>query len=241
MKTLAITHSGQFHADELFGLAVLEYAGISFDVERRKPTGGELETPNVIVIDIGGQLNYENNNFDHHQDKELPSSNVLVARKYLSQKLSEYLENGLFGVISDNDTGKNISKFNDCGIYDTIRKFNNLESGFEMARKICFGILKAEIATAEKVFESERLWTDAEKKSNYAISDHFIMDWQKKAEREGVVFMLTPNPRGGWQISSRDSKSHPIPEHESQTFIHANKFMAVYPSKEAAVAHATNL
>jgi uncharacterized UPF0160 family protein len=64
---LCITHPGVFHADEVCAIAYLRLNGFRGAVERRVPTPEELANPKVLVIDIGGEHDPANGNFDHHQ------------------------------------------------------------------------------------------------------------------------------------------------------------------------------
>jgi hypothetical protein len=51
------------------------------EVERRNPTQAELQDPTILVGDVGMELNPNKNNYDHHQDKELPCALALVYRE----------------------------------------------------------------------------------------------------------------------------------------------------------------
>lgn len=65
-----ITHPGRAHADEACSLAILLalYGGQGkVRVERREPTDTDLRSPDIWVIDVGGQISSERRNFDHHQ------------------------------------------------------------------------------------------------------------------------------------------------------------------------------
>ena len=66
MKT-AITHPGQAHRDEFMALCLLIAAGKVSKIERRNPTGAELDSPDVYCIDVGLRHEPELLNFDHHQ------------------------------------------------------------------------------------------------------------------------------------------------------------------------------
>ncbi len=66
---LMLVHSGRAHFDEVMACAIAYAYGVSHDVlvQRRNPTPEELEDPKVLVLDVGGRLEPEKNNFDHHQ------------------------------------------------------------------------------------------------------------------------------------------------------------------------------
>ena len=70
-KTKVVTHAGGFHTDELFAIALIKYfVDDNIDVERTRDNTllkGYKRDPNVWVIDVGGEYNTANHNFDHHQ------------------------------------------------------------------------------------------------------------------------------------------------------------------------------
>ena len=78
---LIITHPGGAHFDDMLGIGLFlaNYSDREFKVQRRQPTQEELENPDIWVLDIGGRYEPEKHNFDHHQDKNLPSTFVQVA------------------------------------------------------------------------------------------------------------------------------------------------------------------
>lgn len=66
--TCIVTHGGRAHRDDFVSccIALAKYPAIR-SISRREPTPEELEDPEVLVLDVGGQLNPEKGNFDHHQ------------------------------------------------------------------------------------------------------------------------------------------------------------------------------
>lgn len=84
-KNLIITHQGKAHQDEAMAIGIIQsqLPNEEFHIERRNPTKRELEDPSVWVIDVGGSYDPALKNFDHHQDKQLPASFVLVAEYFL--------------------------------------------------------------------------------------------------------------------------------------------------------------
>jgi len=92
MKTgLIVTHNGNAHFDEFLALSLIiaVYKDVHFYIERREPSEEELNNPEVWVVDIGGRLQPEKHNFDHHQDLSIPASFVIVA-EYLN--VQHYLD-----------------------------------------------------------------------------------------------------------------------------------------------------
>jgi hypothetical protein len=77
-----IIHGGEtVHDDELIASAiVMGYFKTPIPIYRRPPTDQELANPNIWVLDVGMQLNEIQHNFDHHQDKGIDASFILVSR-----------------------------------------------------------------------------------------------------------------------------------------------------------------
>jgi hypothetical protein len=67
MKKVCITHPGSAHRDEFISCCLLLAAGIIHKILRREPTVAELDDPNILVVDVGGQHCPEKGNYDHHQ------------------------------------------------------------------------------------------------------------------------------------------------------------------------------
>ncbi len=81
MSELIITHPGSAHFDEFFAISLIlaKNPGVDFRIERRDPSTGELDNPEIWVVDIGERLEPERRNFDHHQNIDHPASFVLVS------------------------------------------------------------------------------------------------------------------------------------------------------------------
>ncbi len=62
-----ITHGRGAHRDDFLAVALALAIYGNVPVFRRDPTEEELQDPDVLVLDVGGQHNPERNNFDHHQ------------------------------------------------------------------------------------------------------------------------------------------------------------------------------
>jgi len=63
-----VVHSGQTHADDLLSIGfAVALLGHPVPVYRRDPTPEEMADPATLVLDVGGRLEPELSNFDHHQ------------------------------------------------------------------------------------------------------------------------------------------------------------------------------
>lgn len=78
VKPIIYTHNGEFHADEVFGIAVLRNAfpRKEFDIVRTRDkevldkaisTSNTVFQDRVFVLDVGGVYDADKNVFDHHQ------------------------------------------------------------------------------------------------------------------------------------------------------------------------------
>ena len=254
-----LTHAGTFHADEISAIALLlsVYPGSeitrTYDGETVKAAQADYVT--TFVVDIGRQYQPGMLNFDHHQDANLPAANILVL-DYLTKngaiqpRQSELLEKYFFGYISQVDCGQVVEKSGSTpSISGVIRACNNLpeETAFDTALGIMRAALDAQMATISRRIESEAIWNGLEISGKhgafYAIHDNaqHIVGWHELAEESNVQYLITPNARGGYQITSRDSELWPIPPHPSQTFRHNSGFLAAYPTVQDCVNHLENL
>ena len=62
---LIVTHPGGAHKDDLLACGLLA-ALHGCPIERREPTGAELDDATVAIVDIGGSHDAARSNFDHH-------------------------------------------------------------------------------------------------------------------------------------------------------------------------------
>lgn len=130
-----ITHSQQFHLDELMAVALLSlyvFDGQKFELIRTRDKGiieaGQAE-PDTFVVDVGLKYDPAMRNFDHHQNDSslcwndgVPLSSCgmvwkwLRANKYLNSKMNDetmdVLEQEFIRRVDMQDNG--IAKFSDC-------------------------------------------------------------------------------------------------------------------------------
>lgn len=250
-----ITHAGTFHADELLALATYHYfahpgfAGFDFynieEFERKfQVSEFELADPEIVIIDMGRSFDPALGNFDHHQDSSLPASNLLVLRHFVPEgRFRDLLEGYLFKYVSDCDLGG--EKSTAPTLTSIIRGLNNFPhaNAYELAFRVAQTALLSAVSTAEARMRSEAQWAKVEKISKVAITDstEHIVGWHELAEADGILLLVTPNQRGGYQITSRSTDVFVIPSDSRQTFRHNSGFLAAYATKEDAVNHAMSL
>lgn len=246
-----VTHAGNFHADDVSAVALLLHLFPNTVVHRTyEPSQEDFEDESVVVLDIGRRYEPEKLNFDHHQDPSLPSANMLILNHFyrpLYPKRADFLEKNLFRYISDVDTGVIVERMGCPPTFTSIiRAFNNTGYyAWENALNVAEKIIVAEIFTAEKAIESEKLWGKITKKGKIAINktDEVIVGWHELANKEGIKYMISKNIRkeGSYQITTTDSSNYPLPIHPTQIFRHNSGFLASYNSLQDAIAHAETL
>lgn len=255
-----VTHDATFHADEVFAVAMLKYAGHTFKIIRTR-NHNLLErfryVSDTLLLDVGGYYEPELLNFDHHQDKNLQSAAGLIYEHFKDKicpvEFQPYFSE-FISAIDLIDTNRN-------NIYETwatlpagFRNVSNIISGFnrdirdednqryQFSRAVDFAttILANEIYSASKKAKSE---SDYKNRvilpNNIAVFDEYSAIWKDKKDH----LMAVMPAANGWQINSRDTALAQIPESVSECegfiFRHASGFMAVVKEKSVAVEFAS--
>jgi len=181
-KVKVATHSGSFHADEVFAIATLslwaDKKGLQLDITRTRDEA--ILNKSDIVLDVGGVYNPEKKRFDHHQKEgagthhnNIPYASFgLIWKHYApeicNKEVVKRIEKSLVMPIDARDNGQSISNPNELGILDhrtadTISNFNptkeegyvNLQNQFNKAIEFAKEVIKREIAWAEAEIKAE--------------------------------------------------------------------------------------
>lgn len=112
-----VTHSGNFHADEVFACAVLILVFGEENISITRSREEDVIAAADIVVDVGGQYSPERFRFDHHQpegagirDNGIPYASFgLVWKQYASEltNLSEVVERIDTRIVAPIDAGDN--------------------------------------------------------------------------------------------------------------------------------------
>lgn len=217
------THSGKFHADDVFSAALLTILNPDIKIERGFQVPEDFDG---IVFDIGfGE-------FDHHQqdravrDNQIPYAAFgLLWRKYGSLLVGEE-EAKRFDekFIQSLDMNDNTGSENE--IADVISVFNppwdwavSSDKAFEEAKELAYKILVKEIEHIKSINRAEELVTKALK----GLEDGILVlprsaPWKKFVKEKEVNFVIYPSNRGGYcaQAVQKDDKPNelkiPFPE-----------------------------
>lgn len=235
-----ITHSGQFHADEVFAIALLRQLFGDIPVERTRDISTELiQDPEVWVLDVGKIFDPEISCFDHHQNKELPATNMLVLNHLISiQKIGNDLYDRLkpsFIQISEIDLN-GYTDTNGFQVNSLIKSYNSLYNGFERALEVASSFVEAQMINVLVEFESRRIFDKSEPICFMTkLSEEFPVFWKSYKE---CTFLVSKDQSGEWCLHTIDAKEFPLVPTGKEKFFHNGKFIAVYNSKEDAISSA---
>ena len=209
-----VTHSGVFHADEVFASAALRLFHNNPPVERvLKTTPAMLEDTTVAVVDIGGQHDPTLLNFDHHQTVDGHQSAFGLVWDYLISQGVETLEvmsrvrDQLVVPIDLWDTGVTGPRIEIFTLSQAISSLNSHPSGegFETAVRMAEDIISSSLAAATEWVEARGIVISAVPTSGVMFLDKFV-PWQEHLashpKGEDVLFVVFPSNRGGWNIQS---------------------------------------
>ncbi len=231
-KNKFITHSGSFHADDVFACAtlmiLLDKRGEGYEVTRtREP---EIIAAGDFVFDVGGIHDESINRFDHHQpggagkrDNGIEYASFgLVWKKYGtevagSHEAAKKIDQKLAQVIDAGDNGISISKnlFEDASPYE----FHNIIHAFlptwrEDTDKdalflelVTFGkkILEREIVKAKSAEDDRKKVLeayDAAEDKRIIILDERYSWGDTLSEFPEPLFVIQPREDGAWNIAA---------------------------------------
>lgn len=244
MISKIITHNGIFHADDCMTVALIkEFINENIPVERtRNISADDYANPDIWIVDVGGQHNRMLNNYDHHQDSNLPAAcmiilNELVNLCYIDEDMQVELYDAIYE-ISDIDCNGPHDK-NGFQVNSLIKSFNALENGFDIAVEVCRNYIKACKANVAKTEESRDIWNRGEKIGLIKVCDAFPTHWKRYEEE---IFLVYPQA-GKWNVITRDSVTAPLADSVMADFMHTNKFLAVFSNKKDAMncAHRSSI
>ena len=236
-----ITHPGPFHADEICAIALLKIVGIAVtSIERREPTEKDFYDLETFVIDIGSQYNPDFLLFDHHQNAALESSNVLILEYLLTiEKIDkaayDFIYAKLFARVSMVDRG--IVK---CAPYElsSLLRSLNFSEDFDMALNLTIQLITPMVYNAMNISAFEKAWDELPIQHGFFKASPpgtNLQGWKALAAKDGTKYLISPSVRGGYNIISADSNRFPIPATSKQTFLHNNRFLAMYLSAQDAI------
>lgn len=207
-KIRIVTHSGGFHADDVFGVATLQLLLAGNEIEVIRTRDPETIQSGDYVLDVGGVYNPVTYRFDHHQtggagkrENGIPYASVGLIWKAFgaqvcsSQEVADDIETRLIQTIDAFDNGMDTYTATMPGVYPYIiptamfaftslgADTENFDSRFSEAVAWVTVLLKKEIVSATNrvaVFASAR-------KSYEAAPDKTLVVCEGKLSREVLM------------------------------------------------------
>lgn len=210
-----ITHSGRFHADEVFAIAFLLFHNLvetDYEIIRLNNYDNFNKKNTDIVIDIGGKLDSKNNIYDHHYANDIGHSTcVLILNKFMKDKrLRRFIYDSLFKSISEADTGKN--KTQNASLSLLISLINNLENNaFQTAITQALFIYEVYYINGIKTIQDEiELLNNISNTSTvYYINEQNkeYANWKRLLKKSNIKFMIYKHQRNkkGFCVKHVDS------------------------------------
>lgn len=264
---LLYTHDGIFHCDEVMAISTLEkFLGIHFQVIRtrdKKLLQEALLDKNIWVLDVGYSLDYMMNNVDHHQNKDLPATNLLILN-YLrdTNVIKEDLYKELYPLykgVSNFDTNQEEAhdKYSKYDVKHEIRTLSSIIGGFnsvdiqqdEQFRKAIYfmsEVLDNEVGDAyDRIQAREDFKYKVELNEGKVIvfEKHNVM-WKQLAG-PNVLLCVSKDFKGQWNVTSINDKIIKLEEDdilksyltnkEDFVFRHPSGFMSGYITKDSAI------
>jgi len=223
-KTIA-THNGNFHADDVFSIAVFKIILPSFKLIRTRDL--ELIAKADIVLDVGGEYDPETDRFDHHQrggagerENGIPYSSFgLIWQKYGlevcqgKQDVADAVDAGLVSTIDAIDCGHVEGGSTGISLSQTISMFNptwqedsHFDTCFDEAVDFASRVLTRFIASASGGINAKAIVAkaiDSAEDPRVIVLEKYT-PWKKTVFNlsEEALYVVYPSQTGQWRIQT---------------------------------------
>lgn len=198
-----VTHSGKFHADDVFSIAILKQVyGESVEVIRTRDT--ETIAGADIVVDVGGIYDVASNRFDHHQtegagtrENDVPYASCGLIWKHFGQEICrdeevwKYIDERLIQPLDAGDTGYTISK----SLFDDVHEVSLAESIAAFNPTLLEGHEHADDYFAEAVVVAQKILERFLKRAELFVQGKKEIEaMYQQAEDKRIIELSTPYP-----------------------------------------------
>ncbi|ATG58665.1 MULTISPECIES: MYG1 family protein [Pseudoalteromonas] len=220
-----VTHNGNFHADDVFSIAVLKHVYPSFNLVRTRDKA--LMDSADIVIDVGGQYDSDAGRFDHHQrggagerENGIPYSSFgLVWQKYglalcdNNQAVADRVDAGLVSTIDAIDCGHVEGVQQGISLSQTISMYNptweespEFDKCFDEAVEFASRMLTRFIASASGSVNAKAIVAKAIESAEdpRVIVLEKYTPWKKTVHilSSEALYMVYPSHSGQWILQT---------------------------------------
>jgi len=225
------THDGNFHADDVFGVAILKLIYPKIKIIRTRDI--EKIAKANIRVDVGRKYNPKTNDFDHHQKEfnnkrknGIPYASAGLVWKHFgkqlvnSEKGFNYIDESIIQPLDAVDNGIQICLKNIIDNYsvgNVINSFRpnwrkkNMNYDKEFAKAVLFvtDLLKREIEFAKSLRKAREIIKTALLNSNkeYLVLDYFV-PWEGLIEElSDIKFVICSYINNEWCVEAVPIKS----------------------------------
>ncbi len=251
-----IAHPGSAHKDDFMTVSVLLATLGDAEVFRREATSEDLDDPNTYVVDVGMEYAPDRNNFDHHQDRNLPCAFHLIMQHLghheaamamfvwypqMSMmdvrgpyKTAEHLgiDPGIIFASSSPIDGYILSRFSRL---DALNSHDLLYQFMKELGQNMLGMIDRKMKRLERLKVEAKVVPVKHYKAIVCAIDEspkLAMElYMRYLDNERIVMSITPSNRGaGWELLRLDDHAAvnflTIEDHPEIRFVHANGFLA---------------
>ncbi|WP_415898482.1 MYG1 family protein [Neptuniibacter sp. QD48_11] len=220
-----VTHSGNFHADDVFSIAALRAIFPSFKLIRTRDE--ELIRQADIVVDVGGEYDPDTGRFDHHQrggagerENGIPYSSFgLIWQKYGVEicqgnaEVAQAVDADLVSAIDAIDCGYGDGVAKGVSLSQTISMFNptwqeetHFDEGFDEAVDFASRVLNRFIASADGGISAKDIVAKAIENAEdpRVIVLEQYTPWKRTvhALSKEALYIVYPSDTGQWRIQA---------------------------------------
>lgn len=203
-ESIALTHAGKFHADDVFGGAFLRILNPDIKIIRKNEVPGDFKG---LVFDIGyGE-------FDHHQYSNEKRKNGIpyaafgklwryYAPEYYSKYVCEKIDNTL---IQDLDLCDNTGSYNALAMAfgslnsideDSEEMDENYEKAVGIAKIFLERLIKREQKHEKELEYVKKAYQESKDKEIIVLDEHYF--FQDYLPDTSAVYVIYPSNRGGY-------------------------------------------
>lgn len=220
------THNGKFHADDVFGVALLKHLHPEAEVVRTRDP--EIIATADIVLDVGGVFDLDTRRFDHHQLSSGARDNGILFSAFglLWQQYGkefcgddavwQRIDSRLVQAIDAVDNGQDLYAVSDFGampfdISELLGLFNPLgdreefDAQFVVAVDLATCILLRLKLKYETSLAAERDFVAAYQASpskKYVVLDRFLPHGGIATKQTDLLYTVFPGATGNWTIQT---------------------------------------
>lgn len=221
------THNGKFHADDVFGVALLTSLHPEAQVIRTRDQA--LLDSADIVLDVGGVYDVASQRFDHHQRSSGARENGILYSAFglLWQHYGPEYCNGddavwqkidsrLVKAIDAVDNGQDLFTVTDfrtapldvsavLGLFNPISDAENFDEQFTVAVELARTLLSRFKAKYEYTLAAEREFVaayEASEDRRFVVLDKFIPHGAVSTAQPDLLFTVFPGATGNWTMQT---------------------------------------